>query len=572
MKNQTLRLLASSTLLFAVSTSPAALAQGTLQSKTDNPRPVPASSTPEQGLFFAKKTYTKRPIPTYPEIRSQLPQPIYEENPRWVEVWWKAWELAFKHFYEPEQGSGFVSPYFDAAFSSQMFLWDGSFITMFTNYAHPMISSIEGLDNFYRKQHPTGEICREINRKTGKDYSEWVNTRNQTLSSSWGFGDGSKKNQFIPVKYIGRSVPTPNPVNTLDALNHPILAWAEWESYKITGNKSRLALVWEPLVKYYEALQKYIRQGNGLYITDWASMDNSSRNSWLHSGGTGIDISAEMVLFAKNLAAIAAVLDKTDLQKFYLKESGELSELINAKMWNEKTGFYFDLNLKEEQCSIKTVAGFWPLIAQVASPHQAKALSAHLQNPKTFGAKYPVPTLARDEKDYSSTGSYWLGANWAPTNTMVIRGLEQYGYDALAYSIAIKHLEQVADIYQKTETIWENYSADFLQPGKPAQRDFVGWSGMAPIAYLLEYAIGLKADATVNTLTWNIRSDKKTGCRNYRFNGHTVSLLAEVNDKNKLLIEVNSDSAFILELHYGKQSLKKEIIQGRKIIEISLER
>jgi hypothetical protein len=520
----------------------------------------------EQGLYFAKKSPVhKSPLPTFEEIKPDLPQPVYDENPLWIETWWKAWELAFKHLYEPAEGSGFVSPYFDAAFNANMFLWDGSFITMFTNYAHPMVKSIEGLDNFYCKQYANGEICREINRTTGKDYSEWVNTENKTLFSRWGYYfEQSERQESIPFQYVGRSIPSPNPHNTLDAMNHPIMAWAEWESFKITGNKERLNLIWNPLVKYYEALQKYIRQGNGLYATDWASMDNSSRNPWLDGGGTGIDISAEMALFARNLADMANVLGKKAQQKFYTREADDLSALINQKMWNEKDRFYFDLNVKEEQCAIKTVAGFWPLIAQTASLQQAEKLSRHLQNPETFGRNYPVPTLSADAEAYSSDGHYWCGAVWAPTNTMVIRGLEKYGYDSLACVIALKHIRQVADVYQKTGTIWENYSADTLSPGNPSKNDFVGWSGMAPILYFLEYAIGLKPDAGQNQLTWTIRSQQATGCHHYRFNGHTVSLKATGS-----VVEVDSDSSFTLCIKKNHQILKKKIRKGNQIIKIS---
>ncbi|MDR3093626.1 MAG: hypothetical protein LBU62_03145, partial [Bacteroidales bacterium] len=369
-----------------------------------------------QGMYFAKKSYNKQsPLPTYQQIKQDLPQPVYDENPLWIDVWWKAWELAFDHLYEPAEGSGFVSPYFDAAFNANMFLWDGSFITMFTNYAHPMVKSIEGLDNFYCKQYASGEICREINRSTGKDYKEWVNSEDKPLSSRWGYYYGqTKRQESLPFQYIGRDIPSPNPYNTLDAMNHPILAWAEWESYKITGNKDRLNLIWEPLVKYYEALQKYIRQGNGLYATDWGSMDNSSRNPWLDGGGTGIDISSEMALFARNLADIAGVLGKKDKQKHYTQEADDLAKMINRKMWNSQSRFYFDLNVKEEQCPIKTIAGFWPLIGGVASAQQAEELSRHLQDTATFGRTYPVPTLSADEKAYSSDGKYWCGAVWAP--------------------------------------------------------------------------------------------------------------------------------------------------------------
>ncbi|GHV30534.1 glycoside hydrolase [Bacteroidia bacterium] len=531
-----------------------------------------SNTATEQGMYFAKKSYDKKsPLPTYQQIKQDLPQPVYDENPLWLDVWWKAWELAFDHLYEPSEGSGFVSPYFDAAFNANMFLWDGSFITMFTNYAHPMVSGIAGLDNFYCKQYTDGEICREINRTTGKDYKAWVNSENTTIFSRWGYFFG-QKTERATVEYIGRPIPSPNPHNTLDAMNHPILAWAEWESYKITGDRERLKIVLEPLVKYYEALQKYIRQGNGLYMTDWASMDNSQRNGWLVGGGTGIDISSEMALFARNLSDIAGVLGKKDLAKQYAREADELSAIINKKMWNARDGFYFDLNLNEEQSSIKTIAGFWPLIGGVASAQQAQALAAQLQNPKTFGRKYPVPTLSADQNAYKSSGDYWNGAVWAPTNTMVIRGLEKYGYDSLASTIALKHLEQVAGVFKQTNTIWENYMPDSLSYGlhlnsKPVGKDFVGWSGIGPVMYFLEYGIGLKPDAVQNQLTWTVRSQQPTGCRNYRFNGHTVSLIART-EGNNTVIEVDSDGSFTLNIKKGERILKKKIRKGSQRIKI----
>ncbi|RLT20047.1 MAG: hypothetical protein DWI29_04470 [Planctomycetota bacterium] len=152
-------------------------------------------------------------------------------------MYWKTWELAFRNFHEPQPGSGFVSQFIDAAFNENIFLWDSCFLTMFCNYAHPLVPEIETLDNFYAKQHGDGEICREINRATGKDYAQWVNHKAKDLHSLDPFNWGSR----FDVKYVGRDVPKPAPQLTLDALNHPIFAWAELESVHITGDRSRLA-------------------------------------------------------------------------------------------------------------------------------------------------------------------------------------------------------------------------------------------------------------------------------------------------------------------------------------------
>ena len=217
-----------------------------------------------------------RPLPKFADARDKLPSPIYDENPLYVRMYWKAWELAFRNYYEPRPGSGFVSQFIDAAFNQNIFLWDTCFLTMFSNFGHPLVPGIGSLDNFYAKQYQDGEICREIDRTTGRDYVEWSNRERKDLFSRWsGFS----------VNYVGRDVPSPRLRLTLDALNHPILAWAELESIRVTGDRSRLARVYDPLVHYYRAFQKYVRQGNGLYVTDWASMDNSPRNAYLAKGG-----------------------------------------------------------------------------------------------------------------------------------------------------------------------------------------------------------------------------------------------------------------------------------------------
>jgi Mannosylglycerate hydrolase MGH1-like glycoside hydrolase domain len=511
------------------------------------------------GKYFVKKKYSPVPLPNFEEMRNQLPSPIYDANPLWVEAYWKTWELAFKNFYQPPPGSGFVSNFIDAAFNQNIFLWDSCFMSMFCNYGYPLVPGISTLDNFYAKQHEDGEICREIVRAKGVDFDPWVDHEHRSLFSRWGWpalDEQLSADRGAAVKYEGRQIPEPPPLLTLDALDHPILAWAELESYQITGNQARLEMVWEPLVHYYDALKKYLRQGNGLYVTDWASMDNSPRNHYLDGGGTGIDISSEMVLFARQLSQIAAILGKSDEAVKYAREGDELSELINQQMWDSQRGFYFDMTQQGQHVPVETVAAYWTLLARVASPDQASALVKQLDNPATFGRLNRVPTLAGDEPGFVPDGGYWRGSVWAPAETMVIRGLENYGYQNLAKELAISHLSLVAQVFKNTGTIWENYAPDAVTPGKPAKDNFVGWSGIAPIMYLLEYAIGLRPDAAHNQLVWELQSPTRTGCERYRFNGHVTSLVAQPapGSSGKTEISVESDGSYTLQVrHNGKQ-------------------
>ncbi len=519
----------------------------------------------EQGMYFAKKRYEPGPLPVFATMRDKLPSPIFDEDPDFVKCYWKAWELAFRNFHEPAPASGFVSSFIDAAFNQNIFLWDTCFMTMFCNYAHPYVPGICSLDNFYARQHDDGEICREINRTTGRDFEQWVNTKNEPLFSRWGYtlDTGQKR---VNVVYHGRPIPTPNPKLTLDALNHPILAWAELESFRLTGDKDRLRLVWEPLTRYYAALQKYLRQGNGLYLTDWASMDNSTRNPYLEPGGAGIDISCEMVMFARNLVQIATILEKGSAAGLYRRDAEELATLINRLMWDEQRRFYFDLMPKGERAPVKSIAAFWALLAKVASKPQAEALAAELGNPETFNTPHRVPTLAANEPGFDSKGGYWKGAVWAPTDKMVIAGLENYGYGDLAGEIALNHLRNVVAVFRKTGTVWENYAPRAITPGNPAKADFVGWTGIGPIAFCLEYAVGIRADALSNKITWDIRSPRRVGIERFWFGGKTVSLVCEEADATGArTVKVKSSDAFHLAISWQAKTTTVEVPAGEEV-------
>lgn len=481
----------------------------------------------------------------FAESRGKLPAPIYDENPAYLECYWKTWEVAFQHFRLPTKENGFVSAYIDMDFNQNIFFWDTCLMTMFCNCTHGLTPGIASLDNFYVKQHDTGEICREISRVTGLDMELWTNHEDKPLFSRCGWGGWDMRNLGpTPVEYVGRNAPTHNPRCTLDALNHPIAAWAEVESYRTTGDRERLRRIWLPLTRYYAAFQTYLRQGNGLYMTDWASMDNSQRNLHLDRGGTAVDTSAQMALFANNLSEIAVVLGKKEDAAKYHSEAITLSQEINSLMWDGERRFFFDLSVEGKRGKVKTAAAFWTLLAGVANPHQARALAAELENPATFKTLHRVPSLAADESEFAPGGEYWRGSVWTPLNMMIVRGLDRYGFTNLARQIALNHLDNVTAVYLDTGAIWENYAPTQVARGDGALRDLVGFSGVGPITFLLEYAIGLRPDAPNRALTWTIGSNHRVGCERYRFGGLVMSLVCEPADsagRRELRVESSGD-------------------------------
>ena len=98
---------------------------------------------------------------------------------------------------------------------------------------------------------------------------------------------------------------------------------------------------------------------------------------------------------------------------------------------------------------------------------------------------------------------------------MVLRGLTEVGRDALAHEIGRNHLDNVVEVFEKTGTVYENYAPESAAPGAPAKPDFVGWTGLPPIAVLLEYVFGLRPDAAARRLLWDVRLTEAHGVRRY---------------------------------------------------------
>jgi len=193
-----------------------------------------------------------------------------------------------------------------------------------------------------------------------------------------------------------------------------------------------------------------------------------------------------MALMSLNLSEIARELGLVNDTEGYVEKHREIKEAINKYCWSDTHGFYFDLGYGKHITRFH-IGMYWALLAQVVPPERMDRFVSHLNDPKKFKREVMVPTLAADEPEYSSTGDYWLGAVWAPTTYMVIRGLSASGKLDMAREVARNFYGAVAAVFRKTETFWENYSPDSLAPGNPSKPHFCGWTAIVPIAIYREY-------------------------------------------------------------------------------------
>jgi neutral trehalase len=184
-------------------------------------------------------------------------------------------------------------------------------------------------------------------------------------------------------------------------------------------------------------------------------------------------------------------LGKTQEQNEYQQHAQELTKLINDVFWDEKDGFYYDRNEKTgKKIRVKSVAGFFPLWAGVATPAQARRLvREHLFNEKEFWLAYPVATYAKTEPDFyegTTKGECnWRGNSWIPSNYMIFHGLIKYGYDKEARELADRTYKMVLDMNPVTREYYDSETGQGY-----GMNPFWGWSSLGyimPLEYKLHY-------------------------------------------------------------------------------------
>ena len=478
----------------------------------------------KNNTFIGQKT-NDNPLPKYDDVKQRLPRPVWDGHDDVIRCYDKAWQLAFGNLRKAKPEAGFVSDFIDTAFNGYLFMWDSSFILMFGKYAGHIFNFQQTLDNFYANQHKDGFICREIcESEPGAQF-----TRDDPVSTG------------------------PN-----------IMPWVEWDYFMSTGDKQRISRVFDPLCAYHRWLQLNRSWPDGSY---WSSgfacgMDNLPRteaqynNMVSHGFMSWIDTCAQQYLSADILIKMAKLLGREDEVQWLKDEKELLYNTVNNKMWDEKTAFYYDTMRDGAFSGVKTVGAYWTLMSDLAPSNKLPHFIAHLDNPAEFKRKNRIPALSADCEQYSADGDYWCGGVWAPTNYMTMCGLNRCGYFTLAHEIACDYLKNVVEVFNQSGTLYENYAPESAAHGTPAKKDFVGWTGLAPISILFEYVFGIQPDAMNRRITWRVSLTERHGICGYRLGDATVDLICEARDsaEDEPIITVKSDLPVTVDIIWGENT------------------
>jgi alpha,alpha-trehalase len=133
------------------------------------------------------------------------------------------------------------------------------------------------------------------------------------------------------------------------------------------------------------------------------------------------------------------------------KRAQERKDRISRYLWDDKSGFFLDLNLQTGQKSdYRYVTTLYPLWAGLATPEQAKAVARNISAFERPGG------LAMSGED---TGAQWdLPYGWGSIQMLAVSGLRRYGFDADADRISYEFLSTVAENFRRDGNIREKYN------------------------------------------------------------------------------------------------------------------
>ena len=258
---------------------------------------------------------------------------FYDQD--FVDIYNKTWTWLSTNWINPqttEQDSDgfFLYPVNNKCVIDQL---ESTLSSFFLVYSNRNYEANKNIDYFYSKQEENGAIRWQYDVKTGSPIF--------TESNPQGIG-------------------------------LPLFAWAEFNLYHKSANKKRVKEVIPILEKYMNWLEENFKQENGLYSAPCASstMFNSPRENVFYP----IDFNSAMAINASYMSALGDILNDKDLSFKYKRLYFSIKTRINSLMWNNEENFYQDLDKDQNKLPVKTIAGFWPLLAEIPNADKAASL------------------------------------------------------------------------------------------------------------------------------------------------------------------------------------------------------
>jgi hypothetical protein len=258
----------------------------------------------------------------------------------------------------------------------------------------------------------------------------------------------------------------------------PIFAWAAWRVYEESRDIEFLRDIYPGLQRSYDYWWLNKQVGAGLFTGGFLGMDNLPRGG---PGSAQADATAWMALFARDMARIGSELQDPETSERYWVDRGVIQEALNDELWDEGSGFYYDLAADDSFIAHKSYSGLVPLIAGVVPPERLPRLLNALRDEDEFMSVGGIRSMSRASSLYlpgtagHGVNSNWRGPVWVPINYMLVEALRDVD-PSLAAQIRDRVVGNVEADWQATERFHEFFDGDTGKgQGADAQ---TGWTAL----------------------------------------------------------------------------------------------
>lgn len=249
----------------------------------------------------------------------------------------------------------------------------------------------------------------------------------------------------------------------------------KWLSEQITEAEAEYNVVWMGTSKphercVYAGLSRYYDIN---YLHDLAEAESGwdmtprFNRKALHY--LPVDLNALLYKYETDFANAARIRGDITAAKNWQKKARIRKNTMNALMWNETKGLYYDYDYKrEKRGNISSLASYFPMWAGMVDDSQAAKLVKNLKKFEQKGGLSTTdqPTVPINQIVPGSMPTQWAYPNgWAPLHFVVIKGLEKYGYHEDATRLAQKWLKTNLNWYKRHHVFLEKYNV--VDPTKP---------------------------------------------------------------------------------------------------------
>ena len=146
----------------------------------------------------------------------------------------------------------------------------------------------------------------------------------------------------------------------------------------------------------------------------------------------GIDVTVYAHQLFRALGIVACRLERLGDETGWRGLADRCWRAIDEHMWSAKARLFTDVDARTgERTGVKAAVGFYPLLTGRVDGARLDALLDHLEDPATFGTRFPLPSSSVDDPRFSAEGIWrgkrrncpWNGRVWPMTTSHVIEGL-----------------------------------------------------------------------------------------------------------------------------------------------------